>query len=198
MGKTGYDGNNLRNGNTLAGGDLDWMLSRGFIEKDLIPYNFPSLDAFEKNKIQVVYLGWFLGDWSLLNNGSISALSGFKPRQDNVENTGDLYGVSAVDENWVSLNQMIKYYKFGFGKVTEYVNEMIRAGIISRSEGIKLAEKYDGSCSDEYISEFCEFLEMSTEEFWNNVHRVTNKKLFIIGKDAIIKRNFIVGKGIAH
>ena len=198
LGKTGYDGNNLRNLNTLAGGDFNWMLSEGFVEKDLIPYNFPSFDAFKQNNIQVVYLGWFLGDWSLLNNGSISALSGFKPREDDVVNTGDLYGVSAVDENWVTLNQMIKYYKFGFGKATEYVNEMIRAGIIDRSEGIKLADKYDGSCSNEYIFDFCEFIGISVEEFWVNVSNATNKKLFTIGQDTKIRKNFTIGEGITY
>ena len=51
-----------------------------------------------------------------------------KIRSDSVVNTGDPKGVSALDEDWVTLNQMIKYYKFGFGKVTDYVNEDIRLG----------------------------------------------------------------------
>ena len=40
---------------------------------------------------------------------------------------------------------MIKYFKYGFGRVSDYVNEEIRLGRISREEGIKLAEKYDAS-----------------------------------------------------
>src|SRR5438874_3916762 len=36
LGSTGYDGNNLRYMNTLAGGGLDWMLEAGFEPKELL------------------------------------------------------------------------------------------------------------------------------------------------------------------
>ena len=35
--------------------------------------------------------------------------------------------MSALDEDWVTLNQMIKYYKYGFGRVSDSVNEQIRS-----------------------------------------------------------------------
>lgn len=194
LGKTGYDGNNIRHMNTLSGGGYNWMLDAGFCEKDLIPYKYPDSDEFDQNNIQIVYLGWFLGDWSLLNNGAISSLLGIKIRNDEAINTGDLYGVSSLDEDWVTLNQMIKYYKYGFGRASDYVNEMIRLKNFTRDEGIKIVEKYDGACSDHYIETFCEFIGISTSEFWIKVRSVTNKDLFdISGKK--IKRKFKVGTG---
>ena len=33
MGKTGYDGNNLRYSNTVSGGKIDWLLKAGFKKK---------------------------------------------------------------------------------------------------------------------------------------------------------------------
>ena len=42
--------------------------------------------------------------------------------------------VSALDDDWVILNQMIKYYKFGFGKVSDYCNEEIRLERLTREE----------------------------------------------------------------
>ena len=151
LGRTGYDGNNLRNMNTLSGGGYDWMLKEGFKKKDLIPYKYPLKSEFIKNNIQIVYLGWFIEDWSLLNNGLSSILSGLHIRQDSPKNTGDLFNVSSLDEDWVTLNQMIKYYKYGFGRASDYVNELIRLQKISRDEGIKLVKQYDGKCSAEYI-----------------------------------------------
>ncbi len=71
LGKTGYDGNNLRNMNTLSGAALDWMLETGVDLKQLIPYQYPTLDEFDRHQLQIVYLGWFLGDWSLTNNGHV-------------------------------------------------------------------------------------------------------------------------------
>ena len=45
---------------------------------------------------------------------------------------------------------MIKYLKYGFGRVSDYVNEDIRLGRITIDEGILLNEKYDGKCSEKY------------------------------------------------
>lgn len=197
LGKTGYDGNNLRNMNTLAGGSNDWMRAAGFSEADLIPYSYPPASEFEKHNIQIVYLGWFLGDWSLLNNGSIAALSGLHMRTDAPENSGDLYGVTSLDEDWVTLNQMIKYYKFGFGRATDYVNEMVRMGTISRAKGIEYVQAYDGRCSDKYIADFCDFIDVSVDDFWEKVRSVVNPALFEVGDGRNITPKFQVGVGLA-
>ena len=196
LGKTGYDGNNLRNMNTLQGGGLSWMLDAGFDPKDLLPYRFPTPEAFDAHSLQVVYLGWFLGDWSLLNNASYSCADGLTIRDDVVENTGDLYGVTALDEDWVTLNQMIKYYKFGFGRVSDYVNEEIRSGMLSREDGIPLLEAYDDACSDEYIASFSEFIGITVEEFWAQVHAEMNHELFYLDDNGRIQRRFEVGVGL--
>ena len=195
LGKTGYDGNSLRNMNTLAGGSMDWMLDAGVSERDLIPFDYPSVEAFEEHGIQIVYLGWFLGDWSLLNNGMVSALGGLHFRHDLPQNTGDLYGVTSLDEDWVTLNQMIKYYKFGFGRASDYANEMIRMGVISREKGIELVKKYDSACSDKYIADFCDFIGITSEDFWVKVRDLTSPELFDLSGDEI-KPKFIVGQGL--
>jgi len=125
-----------------------------------------------------------------------SCSQGLKPRDDTPENTGDLYGVSSLDEDWVSLNQMIKYYKFGFGRATDYVNEEIRLGRMSREEGIAIVEKFDGRCGEHYITSFCEYIGISTHDFWNQVNANINHDLFEIGANGAIRRRFQVGIGL--
>lgn len=196
LGRTGFDGNNLRYMNTLSGGGLDWMLEEGFKEKDLIAYRYPDPEEFDSAKLQIVYLGWFLGDWSLINNALHSTVHGLNIRTDSPVNTGDLYGVSSLDEDWVTLNQMIKYYKFGFGRATDYVNEEIRLGRMTRAEGITLVEKYDGRCSDQYIKSFCDFIGISMKQFWSQVHDNLNHDLFSVNPDSSITRRFEVGVGL--
>lgn len=196
LGKTGYDGNNLRNMNTLRGGMPSWMLELGYSKQDLNSYYYPGLDEFEKNALQIVYLGWFLGDWSLTNNGMYSIAEGLKIRTDHVSNTGDLRGVTSLDEDWVTLNQMIKYYKYGFGRVTDYCNEEIRLGNMSRAEAIDLVENYDDSCSDYYVQSFCEYIGISVNKFWSQVRSSVNQDLFEIKKNGTIQKKFVVGKGL--
>ena len=196
VGSTGYDGNNLKNSNTIAGGSIDWLLKSGFDEKKVFPFEYPSDNQFKNSKIQIIYCGWFWGDWSFVNNGLYASLNGLKHREDNVKNTGDLYGITAIDEDWIIINQMIRYYKFGFGKVSDYINEEIRIGRISRDEGIKLVEKYDSVVGTKYLKSFCTYIGISQKSFWNHVHKSVNKKLFKITKDKKIIPKFKVGYGL--
>lgn len=196
LGRTGYDGNNLRNMNTLSGAGLDWMLESGIEPGKLIPYSYPSPDEFDLHNLQIIYLGWFLGDWSLTNNASYSVANGLDIRNDTVENTGDLYGVTSLDEDWVTLNQMIKYYKFGFGRVTDYVNEEIRYERMTRDQGIELVSQYDSACSSEYIASFCDYIEITVEYFWDHVKKSVNQNLFEIKPNGDIVRRYKVGIGL--
>ena len=196
LGRTGYDGNNLRHMNTLAGGGMEWILEAGFDPEELLPYQYPSPAEFDAASLQIVYLGWFLGDWSLLNNGAYSCAYGLEKRDDTVENTGDLHGITSLDEDWVTLNQMIKYYKYGFGRVTDYVNEEIRLGRMEREHAIDLVERYDGSCAPSYIESFCAFIDITVEQFWCQVHESVNRKLFTLAADGCIRRRFRVGVGL--
>lgn len=193
LGRTGYDGNNLRYMNTLSGGAANWMLETGLDINELLPYQYPKPDEFDKHGLQIVYLGWFLGDWSLVNNGLYSVLNGLEIRADTVSKTGDLFGITSLDEDWVTLNQMIKYYKFGFGRVTDYVNEEIRLRRMSREAAIELVEKYDDACDNQYIESFCTYIDISTQEFWKKVHHSLNHNLFNIDSSNRITRKFRVG-----
>jgi N-acetyl sugar amidotransferase len=196
LGRNGYDGNNLRYMNTLSGGAADWMIEAGMKKKELIPYQYPTSEEFDSHSLQIIYLGWFLGDWSLVNNGMYACANGLEIREDSVENTGDLLGVTALDEDWVTLNQMIKYYKFGFGRVTDYVNEELRLGRLTREQGIELVEQYDSSCSAEYIVSFCAYIDISVKQFWEKVYTSINPDLFTIEYDGTISRKFKVGVGL--
>ncbi|NBU58725.1 MAG: N-acetyl sugar amidotransferase [Betaproteobacteria bacterium] len=195
LGRTGYDGNNLRHMNTLSSGK-EWMLGHGYREGELIAYTYPSVEEFLEADLNIIYLGWFLGDWSLVNNAMYACPHGLAIRTDGVEKTGDLYGITALDEDFTPINQMIKYYKFGFGRTTDYVNEEIRLGRISRDEAIGVVERYDHCCSPQYIEAYCQYLGISVDEFWEQVRASVNPALFCIDQDGQIYRRFKVGEGL--
>ena len=196
MGLLGWQYNNLVAQNTLDGGDISWMNNAGFRDSDLLPYVFPSVSEINSGNLEIVDLGWFFGDWDNTTNGAFSCVNGINIRTDTIENTGDPLGVSALDENWVPLNQMIKYYKFGFGKVTDYMNEDIRLGRISRENAVPIVKKYDGACSNEYIESFSEYIDISIEQFWDVVKTNANQNLFKIKNDGSINPRFKVGIGL--
>lgn len=196
MGKTGGDGNRIKYMNTLGGGDITWLLGNGVEKKDILQYTYPSDAEMERAGLRIVYLGYYWDDWSLVNNGIASSLRGLDIRREPIEDIGDPFGVTALDEDWVTFNQMMKYYKFGFGRVADYVNEEVRLKRMTREEGINLLEKYDGTCSEKYIRSFCDYIEITVEEFWAVVDRYVNRELFEPDPKNRWKRKFKVGIGL--
>jgi N-acetyl sugar amidotransferase len=193
----GYDGSNLMNMHTVSGGKIDWISDEYNLPKErLYQFEFPSLSDLKKNKIKIIYLGWFWNDWSIKKNGLISSLYGLNLRKDHYKNTQDIRGIFSLDEDWVTFNQMIKYYKYGFGRVSDYINEDIRSNYIKREEAISIVEKYDHCCSDNYIKNFCRYINISQEDFWFNIRKNVNKNLFHIDNKLNIKKKFKVGKGL--
>ena len=67
---------------------------------------------------------------------------------------------------------------------------------MSREEGIALAERYDGACGSHYIASFCEYIGISVEQFWDQVHANLNRELFDLAADGTITRRFRVGVGL--
>lgn len=173
-----YEGGQMKHGNTLSGGKYDWLLIDGIQPNEILQYRYPSDEEMEMAGLRIIYLGYFMNNWTKLENGLFAALRGLQVRSNHPSEIGDIIGVDSLDEDWVVLNQMIKYYKFGFGKVTEIVSEEMRYRGMPRVRAIELVRKYDGNCSETNIESFCDFLEISKEYFWEVVDGFVNKDLF--------------------
>jgi len=196
MGKSGSDGNNLKKMNTLGGGDITWILNKNFKKNEILQYCYPSDEEMERAGLCITFLGYFWKDWSLIDNGNFSSLRGLDVRQEHPNNIGEHVGITALDEDWTPMNQMLKYLKYGFGRTTDYVNEDIRLGRLTKAEGIELVEKYDGTCSEKYVQSFCDFIEIDIEEFWRVVDSIVNKNYFKRISRGKYERQFKVGIGL--
>lgn len=173
------DGNNLRNLNTLVDGGNDWMNSvfNSIYKKE--HYKYPSLSEFNNKNIHIIYLGAAWDDWSNGMNSTFASLHGLtlRPNEENI--TGDISNASMIDEEFTNINMMIKYFKYGFGRTTDLVNESIRNKKISRDEGIKLVSLYDGVCDDSIIKKYCKYINISESKFWEYTNNWINDNIFI-------------------
>ena len=61
---------------------------------------------------------------------------------------------------------------------------------------IKLVEKFEGKISDNYIKDFCKYIDIPESLFWEKVNSIVNPNLFYIEKNVEIKIKFKVGVGI--
>jgi N-acetyl sugar amidotransferase len=188
-----FDGNNLRNLNTLTEGGTKWI--KDSLNKDYLleHYLYPNSILFDKKKIDIFYLGAAWDDWSTESNSIYASLQGLEMRPGEENITGDLSNASMLDEEFTNINMMLKYYKFGFGRTTDHVNEQIRQGLISRNEAIKIVEKYDGICGDNIINSYCKYVGISVKEFWDITNKWVNQDIFDIQNGRRPIKKFKVG-----
>lgn len=183
-GRTDGDASQLKQGNTIAGGP-DSLLPEDVTPQDCYFYYYPPDHEMEALRLRLVYLGYYMPDWSGRKNADFAIAHGLKVRSEPPEMTGDLWGFSCLDEDFSIVNQFLKFVKLGFGRVNDQVCEAINAGIMDRSEGLELVKKYDGKCDVSFIRRFCQYLEISEEEFWQLVEQYRNQDIW--KKDAADK-----------
>ena len=188
-----FDGNSMRNMNTLNALNQDWIDRKVNFPYLADHYMYPNKDLFEKEKINIFFLGPVWDDWSNDDNAAYASLEGLTLRPGEELQTGDLSNASMLDEEFTNINMMLKYFKFGFGRATDYVNEKIRNGNIGRIDAIEIVKKYDGICSDLIISRFCSYVGITYDEFWEISNGWVNKSLFTVEKFGRPKPKFEVG-----
>ena len=178
LGKDLSDGNRLKYGNTLQGGDISWLLSIGLTKGQILQYLYPSDSEMDKANIRIVFMDYFMKEFSLFSNSNFSALRGLHIKKSNPLINPEYYGTSMLDEDFININMYIRYLKFGFGRTTDIVNEEIRYGRMTREEGIKLVSNYDGNFDQDILNHFCIFINITENQFWDTVDLYVNKNLF--------------------
>ena len=158
---------------TLSKGIDEYLNVEGIEKEDLFLYHY-NRERLEKKEIRGIWLQYFLKEWSPRNNAEFAKKHGFKiPSEETFDpfSMGTYIRYAALDTELNQVNQLLKFIKFGFGQCMDHVCYDIRDGLITREEGIELLKKYDGKCGENYIQKFCNFIEITPDEFW----RVANE-----------------------
>lgn len=167
------------NQNTLKGCKAGNLISEGITEEDLYFYNFPSVEGLIERGTKAIWLQYYTNEWSQVGNAEFAIARGLVGREDDsLEDLGRYRRYSCLDCDIAIANQMIKYLKFGFGQANDEACYDIREGRISREEAIELLKKYDGKCGQKYIDIFCNYIDITEEQFWQVVDKFVNKNLF--------------------
>lgn len=163
------DANRMKYTNTLKGGDVEPYLEEGFTIDQMYWHRYPSDPHIERADLRMIYLGYYLEDFNDITNGRLALENGLEPRtgEDAVlEDIGQITTYDALDDDFVMVNQMVKYFKFGFGKASEQLSGMIRAGTMTRDAALEVVGRYDGKCAPRYIERFCRYIGITEEQFW--------------------------------
>ena len=176
------DRNWLENFGGLIGlreSDITLLTDNNITEKDIIPYKYPSDEDIKKVGVTGLFLGYYF-PWSGIGNAIISESLGFETYNKFVE--GSACDYENLDNYQTGIHDYFKYLKFGFGRATDIVNNLIRRNIISREDGIKIIEIHDGKYPNEYlgksITEILKYIDISEEEFEKICDTFTNYNVF--------------------
>jgi N-acetyl sugar amidotransferase len=187
---TGGSGFRIQEENTIKGGPKSLKFKSKI--SDFEYYSYPTYNEMKKAKLKIIYLGYFLKNWSGKKNAKFAISKGLKIRSEKPSRIGDLWGVSALDDNFRFVNQRLRYLKKGSAHVTDQVCEAIQRNEMTRNEAIKLVEKYDGKCDEIYIKKFCKYIGISLHKYYEIENKFVNKFLFKKKGDKWI-RKFKVG-----
>ena len=170
----GTDSNALKvnESNTLSENWKEYLKVEEVEEKDLFLFHYDK-ERLEKKDIRAIWIQYFLKDWSFRGNAMFSQKYGLKWRPDNFDpkSIGTYMPFAQLDTDVTQVNQLLKYIKLGFGQCMDHACYDLRENRITRNEAIDLVMKYDGKCSEFYIKKFCEYIEISIDDFWKTCNK---------------------------
>lgn len=140
----------LRDEHGLTHGDLDAYAP---LEGSRIPHVF--------------YLGYFL-KWSQQSSYYYAAEHcGFEPNDERTEGSYSKY--SSIDDKIDPIHYLTTYAKFGIGRATYDSSQEIRAGLLTREEGVALVQRYDHEVPRRYLAECLEYMGIDEPTFWRTI-----------------------------
>ena len=162
---------------TLSMGIQEYLSVDGITEKDLYFFHYDIQKLLDLN-VKGIWLQYYLKEWSSTGNAKFSKEYGFQGRENvKPEEIGTYVSFNACDSDFVHVNQMLKFMKFGFGQCMDHVCYDLRDNLMDRKTAIDLVLKYDGKCAEHYIDKFCTYIEISKDEFWQTVDKFRGKML---------------------
>lgn len=171
------DALNVDDTDTLKSSYKEYLID-GVTEQDLYWFHYDK-EAIRNKGIKAIFLQYYVKEWGNTANAEFAIKHGLSPRKDHSPaKTGYLNPYGSVDSNLNIVNQTFKYWKFGFGHVTDEVCYDIRDGLMSRKNAIKIVEEFDGACAPEYFEEFAQSIDITMVEFWDTVRKFYNKDLY--------------------
>ncbi len=79
---------------------------------------------------------------------------------------GTFTNYAQLDDKLQDLHAYMMQIKFGFGRAWSDACIEIRAGRMTREEGIRLAKAYDGTFPDKYLEIYLDYFQMNEKEFF--------------------------------
>lgn len=149
----------------------------GIRKGDLKPYMSPPYEKIIKNKTEIHFLSYYTFWDPFKNYEYCCENTGFRAKEGRSE--GTYTNFASLDDKLDGFHYYLSYIKFGLGRTTADTAHEIRDGRITRDEGIRLVEKYDGEFPQEYYKYFLDYCEITEEEFIDVINSWRSDHLWV-------------------
>jgi N-acetyl sugar amidotransferase len=146
----GMDLGTLTGAFAIPRAELDWYLPASAQDHARAGVEVHNLSYFVRWHPQECY--YFAADYT-----------GFEPSPERSAGTYSKY--SSIDDKLDDLHYWTTFIKFGIGRATYDASQEIRAGDLSRAEGVSLVSRFDGEFSDRFLSDVLKYLSIPEREY---------------------------------
>ena len=141
----------------------DLIKKHGFTIADLDAYLPESSANLEKTGTEVHYLGYYIRWHPQEAYYYAVEHSDFLPNDFRTEGSYSKY--NSIDDKIDWLHYYTTYIKFGIGRATYDTAQEIRNGDITRDEGIRLIQRFDGEFPQMYLNECLDYMGIDLKQF---------------------------------
>jgi N-acetyl sugar amidotransferase len=149
------------------GKDFDPEFGDNQLQKqDLVSWMYPTDEEIERVDVRGIFISNYFKWEANEHTQLVKDLYGFKEASEPFERTyRTMSNLDDIHEN--GIHDYMKYIKFGYGRATDHVCKDIRAGKLTREEGIEIVRKMDDVKSKD-LHRWLDYVGW-TEEQWDRV-----------------------------
>jgi len=125
---------------------------------------YPSDDEIDAVEVRGIYLSNFV-DWDANHHANLMIENyGWRPAQQPFERTYRTFSnLDDMHEN--GIHDYLKFIKIGYGRGTDHACKDIRAGLMTRDEGMEMARRYDHIKPRRDLERWLAYVGMDETEF---------------------------------
>lgn len=154
-------------------------------EKDLLWAKYPEDSDAQRVGLRGVYIGNYFPWDANVHAQLMIEKYGWQPAQKDFERT--YRKISNLDDRYENgAHDLLKFVKFGYGRASDHASKDIRAGIMTRAEGVEMVKKYDHVISSD-LEYWLNYVDMTSTEFWKIADEFRDPRVWSIENGEWVK-----------
>jgi hypothetical protein len=168
-------------------------LKEGLTEKDLLWAKYPGDEEIDEVGVRGIYLSNFVNWDANVHAQQMIDLYGWRGAQQPFERTYRTFSnLDDMHEN--GIHDYLKFVKLGYGRGSDHSCKDIRAGIMTREQGIEMVRKYDHVKPYRDLNRWLKYVDMTEEEFDTTCDTFRDKRVWRVKDGRWYKDNIWGGE----